>query len=460
MSHYSYRNVGSVGVRVGPPHWLPSLIMWALLGLACYSMGFGGGVSYCESSHSARVVSLDTSTTRSTSASDGARAASLPRVRPAAGVPMPWAAAVRIRVMYDDGQGIGSGTVVRGDADKSIVLTCAHLFRDRSGAYSAPAKWTRPVAVDTYGPEPGPDGKLPRKSTHVGKVIDFDPHKDVGLVEIRPGRRLSASPVAPEGWRGEVGDPLVSVGCSGGDDPTAWSHRLRGEIAGGGYHGLVVTPKPVSGRSGGGLHTLKGEIVGVCNAASVVGPEGYYAAPTSIRHVVDRNGLQLVHGVAEADDPGPDLKPAPVVPGQSGHRPSPAKPSPQAEAAPPSPAPASEPGSWAERALGISGMELRLGVVGALVTLWFRRRRSADETPPPRPKDPVPLRIYPEPAPEDPWDRVMSALEAAAAHDSRTKETARKDAERAALKDEILGKVVAMISPTPAPKASAAPSAG
>ena len=100
-------------------------------------------------------------------------------------------------------------------------------------------------------------------------------------------------------WRPR-GDAVTSVGCNHGDEPsvqhsqvirvvsvvpptrTATARRTRS------WNLLEVAAEPVEGRSGGGLFSADGMVIGVCNAAEPTGHEGLYATLESIRAALDQ----------------------------------------------------------------------------------------------------------------------------------------------------------------------------
>jgi hypothetical protein len=57
---------------------------------------------------------------------------------------------------------------------------------------------------------------------------------------------------------------------------------------------LQVAGQPVSGRSGGGLFTIEGRVIGVCNAADPTDDEGLYAALGSIHAALDESQLSFL----------------------------------------------------------------------------------------------------------------------------------------------------------------------
>lgn len=203
--------------------------------------------------------------------------------------PSPWKTAVRIKVTSGLSVVIGSGTVVDSTADRSVILTCAHLF-DKSGGK---------VKVDLFGDvaefPAGKPGLLKYRETHPGKVLSVNPVADLALVEIRPGRMLDASPVAPEGYQLAVGQQLTAIGCGFGADATIWSTSVVGFGASGGYRYTECMTAPRQGRSGGGLYTPDGIVVGVCDFARGDTDRGLYAAPEAIRAELNKLGLKRTH---------------------------------------------------------------------------------------------------------------------------------------------------------------------
>jgi hypothetical protein len=220
--------------------------------------------------------------------------------------PKPWETGVRIRI--DTGQGMigyGSGTIIHSTPRESIILTCAHIFKQEGRRQAHPSQFPGRIMVDLF------DGKIHgtkpaqvhySNETYEGVAIDYDFGLDVGLIRIRPGRRLPASRVVPANWRPQARMSMITVGCSEGHDATAWSTtivnpRFAGAIAGNpGYSAIECWHAPKQGRSGGGLYTEKDYYVaGVCDFAEPRGNHGLYASPASIHKVLDRNNLTALY---------------------------------------------------------------------------------------------------------------------------------------------------------------------
>ena len=123
-----------------------------------------------------------------------------------------------------------------------------------------------------------------------GEAIDYDFTNDVGLIRIRPGRKLPASRVVPTFWQPKKGMPhdhrrlLARQRCHRleHDNPRA-SRRHEQHIHQTGIrHDQVHAHQPKEGRSGGGLYTSDGYVAGVCDFADPSERVGLYAVPEAI----------------------------------------------------------------------------------------------------------------------------------------------------------------------------------
>ena len=195
------------------------------------------------------------------------------------------AASVRLKINDGGGNSVGSGTIIDARAGEALVLTCAHVFRDSEGK--------GPILIDLFGPD-APQG-VP------GKLVSYDLKSDVGLVSFRPGVPIVAARVAPANYRVQQNAAVINIGCNHGDDPTARHSRVTAIDKFLGPPNLVVAGQPVQGRSGGGLFTADGLLIGVCNAADPADDEGLYAALAPIHAELERMGLTEM--CLEAVDP-------------------------------------------------------------------------------------------------------------------------------------------------------------
>jgi thiol-disulfide isomerase/thioredoxin len=218
----------------------------------------------------------------------------------------PWESVVRIRVEPRSNMvEFGSGTIIYSTPEESVILTCAHIFHlEGSRRQYAPRQFPCKITVDLF------DGKLsggrtPQVHTMAtgipAEVIDYDFPTDVGLIRIRPGKKLPYSPVVPPGFSTKENMRLTTVGCSQGQDATAWSTWVTRSMVRLGQHGGVYEATecaypPIQGRSGGGLFTLDGMVAGVCDFNDgPVGKHGLYASPRSIHRLINRNNLQMAY---------------------------------------------------------------------------------------------------------------------------------------------------------------------
>jgi hypothetical protein len=189
------------------------------------------------------------------------------------------AASVRLRVEDANGHSCGSGTIIDARDGEALILTCGHIFRDSQGKGQ--------IEVDLFSPA-GPQ-RVP------GELISYtiDPEsRDVGLVKIHvPGPVMTAR-VAPPGYRIQRGMPVVSVGCNNGNPPSAQHSQVTSLDKFVGPPSIQVAGQPVEGRSGGGLFSSDGYVIGVCNAADPSDKEGLFAALGSIHAELDRKNTK------------------------------------------------------------------------------------------------------------------------------------------------------------------------
>ncbi|MGD9723885.1 MAG: trypsin-like peptidase domain-containing protein [Pirellulales bacterium] len=194
------------------------------------------------------------------------------------------ASSVRLKIEDPKGSSYGSGTLIDARQGQALVLTCGHIFRDSQGKGQ--------IYVDLLAT--GAPQKVP------GRLVSYDLDLDVALVSIRPGVPVQVAPVAPRGQRIERGDKVITVGCNNGGPPTAIYSQLTSLNKFVGAPNLQVAGMPVEGRSGGGLFTADGLVIGVCNAADPADNEGLYAALDSIQGQLDRAGLMAVYAARPA----------------------------------------------------------------------------------------------------------------------------------------------------------------
>jgi thiol-disulfide isomerase/thioredoxin len=210
-----------------------------------------------------------------------AQNASMPNVPTSAGeinrelVDRVMASSVRIEIYDAGGQSVGSGTVIDARQGEALVLTCGHIFRDSDGKGR--------ITVDLFGP--GAPQDVP------ARVVGYDLESDIGFISFRSAAPLTAARVAPAGYRARSGQPVVSVGCDHGADASPRVSRVTTIDKFLGTPNLQVAGQPVQGRSGGGLFSAEGYVIGVCNAADPEDDEGLFAALPAIHAEINQLGL-------------------------------------------------------------------------------------------------------------------------------------------------------------------------
>ena len=227
-----------------------------------------------------------------------------PASKPARVNPNPWETVVRIKVHTRGNLIFGSGTIIYSSPKESIVLTCAHIFKMEREPQAPPSRFPRKITLDLFDGNlvgNGPSRVHYANETYEGKAVDYDFNMDVGLIRFSPGRRLPYAHVVPKHWQPAARMGMMTVGCSQGQDASAWSTvilnpKFKGMIPGhGGYEAIECERAPIQGRSGGGLFTSDGYIAGVCDFAEPSHDRGLYANPKSIYALLDRNNLMALY---------------------------------------------------------------------------------------------------------------------------------------------------------------------
>jgi len=189
--------------------------------------------------------------------------------------------AVTVRIRIDDPQGrsTGSGTIIDARGGEALIVTCGHLFRESQGK--------TPILVDIFGSNPVQG--IP------AQLIYYDDKLDIGFLSIRPGRPVVVARVASPGYPLAVGDNIYSVGCSESQPPSVWDGRITAIDKYLGPSNIEASRAPLVGRSGGGLFSNEGFLIGVCNAADPPLNEGIYLALREIHHSLDQLNLAFVY---------------------------------------------------------------------------------------------------------------------------------------------------------------------
>lgn len=194
------------------------------------------------------------------------------------------AASVRLKVADATGNGYATGTIIARSGQQALVVTCGHVFRDSQGQGR--------IEVDTFGAQP--------QQGLIGELIGYDETSDVGLVAVAIAGEFEAAPLAPEDFSVADGSATASVGCDHGADPTARISQLNGKNKFVGPPNLQVAGQPVQGRSGGGLFTPDGYLIGVCNAADPQDDEGLYSAWNNVHAALKAHDVRLLYSERSA----------------------------------------------------------------------------------------------------------------------------------------------------------------
>ncbi len=196
------------------------------------------------------------------------------------------AATVRLRVEDPHGRSCGTGTIIDARQGEALILTCAHLFRDSQGQGR--------IEVDLFVPQP--------VQAIPGTLIAYNLERDVALLSIRTPGPVVAARVAPREYRLAPGQGAISVGCNHGEAPTVVHSRITSIDRYLGPPNLQVAGQSVEGRSGGGIFSAEGLLVGVCNAAEPQDNESFCAALAAVHQQLDEAGLAFVYDESRAAD--------------------------------------------------------------------------------------------------------------------------------------------------------------
>lgn len=191
------------------------------------------------------------------------------------------AASVRLKISQQGSHSYGSGTIIDVHDQEALVLTCGHIFNGGGNQGD--------VAVDLF------DHHGEHAGSVAGRVISFDQDRDVGLVAIHTDNPLTKMPIAGPGYRVERGARVFSIGCDRGAPPSVRQSRVTHINKYLGPANIEVAGAPIDGRSGGGLFTADGKIIGVCNAADPTDDEGLYAALETIHTELTAANLSFIY---------------------------------------------------------------------------------------------------------------------------------------------------------------------
>ena len=128
-----------------------------------------------------------------------------------------------------------------------------------------------------------------------GSSIAYDLDRDIALVSMQAGMAVTPAAVAPPGTAVRPGDRAFTVGCDKGADPTVRQTQITAVNKYRGKPNFTAAGQPIDGRSGGGLFTADGVLIGICNAADPADDEGLYAGLASIHWQLDQIGQSEIY---------------------------------------------------------------------------------------------------------------------------------------------------------------------
>jgi len=183
-------------------------------------------------------------------------------------------ATVRLKVVNAGSSSYGSGTIIDVHGREALVLTCGHIFRESKGRGK--------IFIDLFV-----DGA---KGPTSASLISYDLDRDIGLVSFRPSVPVTPAPVCRLGYRPQSGDRVFSVGCDRGGKPRLEHAKILSVDRFDGPPNLQISGTPVYGRSGGGLFTSRGEVLGVCNGVNKKEKFGLFAGLPIVQRELIRVG--------------------------------------------------------------------------------------------------------------------------------------------------------------------------
>lgn len=187
-----------------------------------------------------------------------------------------------VRIRIEDRPGVvsyGTGTIIDVRDQHALVITCGHLFRDSGD------KGRVTVDVMVQG----------AKRTVEATVLDYDLEYEIGLLVMSPGGAVESVRVADEGGQPQPGQPLFSVGCNGGADPTIMEMKVTAVDRFTGAPNLECTGSPVQGRSGGGLFNEAGQLVAICFGALGGEQRGAYSGLPTVHWLLTKHNLSEIY---------------------------------------------------------------------------------------------------------------------------------------------------------------------
>lgn len=174
----------------------------------------------------------------------------------------------------------GTGTIIDSRNDRALILTCGHLFREFAKEHGGR------IEVDMFG------GSY--RQNIEAKYICHDEESDLGLICIPIKEPVAIIPVAPLNYQAQRGSAVASAGCDHGHAPTVQPSQIVAINKCLGPANMYASGASVQGRSGGGLFSKDGYLIGV-TLANVPGEnQALYSSYPAIHELLNRSHLAAV----------------------------------------------------------------------------------------------------------------------------------------------------------------------
>lgn len=194
---------------------------------------------------------------------------------------------------------VGSGTIVyyNYDLNEAWIISCGHLWSGNMTVEEGRTKNLHTNIVTWYH-----NGiKLPASRTYDAEVVFYNNSGgfDISLLKFKPDWQPNYFPIAPQEYDIAIGDLYHSTGCDKGKEVARYEVEILavGDI---GFDTLTKRNSPRLGRSGGGLLTDDGYLIGICWAttdAETGNGVGYFVSLPSIRQQLEKEGCDWLLNV-------------------------------------------------------------------------------------------------------------------------------------------------------------------
>lgn len=187
--------------------------------------------------------------------------------------------------------GGGSGTMVYYDDTRNemYVLSCGHLYRMGRGRSGENKKFS---TVEVFYQN---DKKLPQPKSYKAEYLChvWDGNYDVSLMKFQPDWKDPwCLPIAPITYKMQVGQWYHNVGCDGMRETAHYLVQFTKERISGVTEIICENNSPRGGRSGGGLISDDGFVVGITSRAG--SNMGIWSSVQQIHKFLGEEGFQFI----------------------------------------------------------------------------------------------------------------------------------------------------------------------